>query len=265
MINEIIELTNLLIEKAKVKRSVSAQEGCYLFNELDFLLIKAHSAHTLIGVLNSKIDDFYKEPFNGRFSKSQLSRTLEFLKSANKASKSSAIVSQIQFVIDGKMTPPTEEQVDFVKQYLKRHKIALNEMTYTYALRRLIVGGDINTKFERFNNNARKTLGILVENVPKTVMIYLEKNNQYLMLYRNKKEIDINKGKYIGVGGHVEKNETEDQAVVREVKEETGLDLLSFKMMVIKKNRVDMLSILMGNKRRNPEFTIHYHFVFKTK
>ena len=88
---------------------------------------------------------------------------------------------------------------------------------------------DINTKFERFNNNAKKTLGILVENVPKTVMIYLEKNNQYLMLYRNKKEIDINKGKYIGVGGHVEKDETEDQAVVREVKEETGLDLLSFK------------------------------------
>ena len=30
-----------------------------------------------------------------------------------------------------------------------------------------------------------------MENVPKTVMIYLEKNNQYLMLYRNKKEIDI--------------------------------------------------------------------------
>ena len=61
-----------------------------------------------------------------------------------------------------------------------------------------------------------------------TVMIYLEKENQYLMLYRNKKEKDINKNKYIGVGGHVEKGETPDEAVVREVKEETGLDLLSF-------------------------------------
>lgn len=61
-----------------------------------------------------------------------------------------------------------------------------------------------------------------------TVMIYLEKDNQYLMLYRNKKKKDINKNKYIGVGGHVEKGETPDEAVVREVKEETGLDLLSF-------------------------------------
>ena len=63
----------------------------------------------------------------------------------------------------------------------------------------------------------------------KTVMIYLEKNNQYLMLYRNKKKKDINKNKYIGVGGHVEKGETPDEAIVREVKEETGLDLLSFR------------------------------------
>ena len=61
-----------------------------------------------------------------------------------------------------------------------------------------------------------------------TVMIYLEKENQYLMLYRNKKEKYINKNKYIGVGGHVEKGETPDQALIREVKEETGLDLLSF-------------------------------------
>ena len=58
-----------------------------------------------------------------------------------------------------------------------------------------------------------------------TVMIYLEKENQYLMLYRNKKEKDINKNKYIGVGGHVEKGETPDQALIREDKEETGLDL----------------------------------------
>lgn len=61
-----------------------------------------------------------------------------------------------------------------------------------------------------------------------TVMIYLEKNDKFLMLHRTKKEKDINKNKYIGVGGHVEENETPNQAVVREVKEETGLDLISF-------------------------------------
>lgn len=90
-----------------------------------------------------------------------------------------------------------------------------------------------NVNFKTYNEQAKKILGILEENkeqaVPKTVMIYLEKDNQYLMLYRNKKEVDINKGKYIGVGGHVEENETPDDALVREVKEETGLDLVSFK------------------------------------
>ena len=63
----------------------------------------------------------------------------------------------------------------------------------------------------------------------KTTLIYLEKNNQYLMLHRNKKENDLNEGFWIGVGGHVESGETPEQTIVREVKEETGLDLLSFK------------------------------------
>ena len=64
----------------------------------------------------------------------------------------------------------------------------------------------------------------------KTTLIYLEKDDKYLMLHRNKKVNDINKDKWIGVGGHVEENETIDECVVREVKEETNLDLISFKL-----------------------------------
>ena len=61
-----------------------------------------------------------------------------------------------------------------------------------------------------------------------TVLVYIEENNKYLMLYRNKKEKDINKNKFIGIGGHVEEGETPDDTLIREVKEETGLKLLSF-------------------------------------
>lgn len=60
-----------------------------------------------------------------------------------------------------------------------------------------------------------------------TTQIYLEKDNKYLMLLRNKKEHDINEGKWIGVGGHMEKGETPLECVIREVKEETGLTLNS--------------------------------------
>lgn len=112
-----------------------------------------------------------------------------------------------------------------MRYYLIRNNI---EKAKEYASKIL----EHNSQFDFYNNESRKILGILGEHkekdIPKTVMVYLEEDNKYLMLYRNKKEVDINKGKYIGVGGHVEENESENQALVREVKEETGLDLLSF-------------------------------------
>ena len=62
----------------------------------------------------------------------------------------------------------------------------------------------------------------------KTVLAYIKKDNQFLMLYRNKKKKDINKEKWIGVGGHLEKGESKEQALIREIKEETGLDVLHY-------------------------------------
>ena len=56
---------------------------------------------------------------------------------------------------------------------------------------------------------------------------YLKKDEQYLLLFRNKKKNDYNKGKWIGVGGGLEGKETPDECAIREVKEETGLDVHS--------------------------------------
>ena len=63
-----------------------------------------------------------------------------------------------------------------------------------------------------------------------TTLCYIEKDNKYLMLNRTKKDKDINKGKWIGVGGHFEQGETPNECVCREVYEETGLKLTSFKL-----------------------------------
>ena len=49
------------------------------------------------------------------------------------------------------------------------------------------------------------------------------------MLHRVKKHNDINEGKWIGVGGHAENQETPEECLVREVKEETGLTLTSYR------------------------------------
>ena len=61
-----------------------------------------------------------------------------------------------------------------------------------------------------------------------TTLCYIEKDNQYLMLLRNKKKIDLNKGKWIGVGGKFEDGETPEECLLREVYEETGLTLTSY-------------------------------------
>lgn len=50
------------------------------------------------------------------------------------------------------------------------------------------------------------------------------------MLLRNKKKIDINKNKWIGVGGKFEADESPEECLLREVKEETGLTLTEYKM-----------------------------------
>lgn len=66
-----------------------------------------------------------------------------------------------------------------------------------------------------------------------TTLCYIEKDNQYLMLHRTKKENDLNEGKWIGVGGKFEKNETPEECLLREVKEETGLTLTSYRLRAV--------------------------------
>ena len=61
-----------------------------------------------------------------------------------------------------------------------------------------------------------------------TTLCYLEKNDSYLLLHRIKKQNDINKEKWIGVGGHFEDFESPEECLVREVFEETGLKLNSY-------------------------------------
>lgn len=62
-----------------------------------------------------------------------------------------------------------------------------------------------------------------------STLCHIIKDDCYLMMHRVKKENDINKDKWIGVGGKFEYGESPEECLLREVKEETGLTLLNYK------------------------------------
>ncbi len=62
-----------------------------------------------------------------------------------------------------------------------------------------------------------------------TTLCYIENDHgEYLMLHRTKKQNDLNAGKWIGVGGKFEADETPEECLLREVYEETGLTLTRY-------------------------------------
>ena len=63
-----------------------------------------------------------------------------------------------------------------------------------------------------------------------TTLCFIEKDGCYLLLHRTKKEHDINHDKWIGVGGGFEKDESPEDCLLREVREETGLTLTDWRM-----------------------------------
>ena len=66
-----------------------------------------------------------------------------------------------------------------------------------------------------------------------TTLCYIENNGRCLMMHRNKKSGDENADKWIGVGGHMEENESSDECIRREIEEETGLEIYNLRLQGI--------------------------------
>ena len=73
-------------------------------------------------------------------------------------------------------------------------------------------------------------IGEVMNNMRLTTLCYIEKDGCWLMLHRIKKAQDENAGKWIGIGGHLEENEAPEECVLREIREETGLEVTDLKL-----------------------------------
>ena len=63
----------------------------------------------------------------------------------------------------------------------------------------------------------------------RTTLCYIERDGKYLLLHRVKKKNDVNEGKWVGIGGHFLPEESPEECLVREVREETGLTLTAYR------------------------------------
>lgn len=66
-----------------------------------------------------------------------------------------------------------------------------------------------------------------------TSLCYIERGDELLMLHRVKKDADENAGKWVGVGGKFEEGESPEECMLREVREETGLSLSSWRYRAV--------------------------------
>ena len=62
-----------------------------------------------------------------------------------------------------------------------------------------------------------------------STLCYITRGDEVLMLHRVKKKNDVNKDKWIGIGGKFEDQESPDECLLREAMEETGLRLTSWR------------------------------------
>ena len=62
-----------------------------------------------------------------------------------------------------------------------------------------------------------------------TTLCYIERDGKYLMMHRIRKKNDVNRDKWIGIGGKFEVGESPEDCVLREAREETGLTLTDYR------------------------------------
>lgn len=141
-----------ILRENKSNKKVTLKEKVYLFNELDLMLSEGVDIKLLIKGAKYRHGGLDRVSTYANFNVDKanwIEATNEFLQELEMNLQEGKIATKYEFYVDGKIIVPTKEQEQLVKDYLKQNNIVLNEMTYSLALRRLIIGGDVQSKFDK--------------------------------------------------------------------------------------------------------------------
>lgn len=152
--SEAYEQLATLIEilKENHDKKAKGKEKVYLFNELDLLLAEGVDVKLLIKCGQYRSRGLEKTSTYRNFDVIEadwIEQANQFLQDLEMNLQDAKITTKYEFCIDDKLIAPTEEQQQFVRSYLKENSAPVNDMTYFLALRRLIIGGSIESKFDK--------------------------------------------------------------------------------------------------------------------
>ena len=118
-----------------------------MFDVVDFLKANRYTFETLSNKIMEKIVFF--ENVNNEFYVMKLNQTLQFLEFAKKHSYYKAVDQTFSYIVNGGVREATSNEMEIAKNYLRENNVAINPYTVSTVLRRLIVGGDINSKYNK--------------------------------------------------------------------------------------------------------------------
>ena len=139
-----------ILKENRAQKNIARNKRIYLFNELDLMLAKEVDVKLLIKCAQYRhngLETVSKFKNFDAVTANEIEKVNSFLQELEDDLQERKIDIKYEYYIDGKIIIPSEEQEQFVKTYLKENNIPLNDRMYSIALRRLIVGGDIQSKF----------------------------------------------------------------------------------------------------------------------
>lgn len=157
-INEQIRnLIRLVGDRDKNFSRIGTKDGCYLFEVVDFLMANRYSFETLKKIVREKIQ-YFKGRESFKFYTYKLEQVLKFLTLAERYSTNQPLEASYAYMIDGNMRVATEDEINIAENYLKEKGTVVNSCTLSTVLRRLIIGGDMESKFSKTCLNVKENI-----------------------------------------------------------------------------------------------------------